>query len=248
MRLLTPLLLLGFLQLIAQAAQAVELVVMDSTSDVFKPGQTLSSDKPLKLGPGQNLNLIAENGTVLHLKGPYDQTPVPAAASGQGGTLSAVKDMFAPRSSDKSNLGVTRDANMDALIAAKKAGTLKAYLPEPWLISVDQPGQRCFLEGKELVFWRSDDSKTLDTKIARQDGHWSAAAPWESGFKKLAAPPDLTLKDGDILVFSMGKNQVALTFHPIPASVTHERILSAWLEQKGCSSQTAALVNMMHLQ
>ena len=57
------------------AAAAAELVVVEARGVSLKQGDVLDDAKPIKLEDGQLLTLVAESGSILTLRGPYDQTP-----------------------------------------------------------------------------------------------------------------------------------------------------------------------------
>ncbi|MFX4929750.1 hypothetical protein ABTB76_19745, partial [Acinetobacter baumannii] len=70
--------------LTASAAVAGDLVVVDAVGTDVKPGAAIDGAKPLRLGAGARVTLVAATGAVLHLRGPYDQPPQPEAAAAAG--------------------------------------------------------------------------------------------------------------------------------------------------------------------
>src|SRR5262249_48241921 len=66
----------------ASVAMAAELVVVEVRGGVgLKQGDVVDDARPIKLEDGQMLTLVAEDGTILNLRGPYDQKP----GGGSGG-------------------------------------------------------------------------------------------------------------------------------------------------------------------
>ena len=60
----------------ATAAMAAELVVVEVRGGVgLKQGDTVDDAKPIKLEDGQMVTLVADDGSILTLRGPYDQAP-----------------------------------------------------------------------------------------------------------------------------------------------------------------------------
>ncbi|MEE8141224.1 MAG: hypothetical protein V3T66_09980, partial [Alphaproteobacteria bacterium] len=60
---------------IAQGAFAGQLIVIDSTAPDLVRGQILDGSKPLGLAAGTRVTLVAEDGQVTTLKGPFSGRP-----------------------------------------------------------------------------------------------------------------------------------------------------------------------------
>src|SRR5260370_42532616 len=72
----------------ASVAVAAEVVVVEARGVSLKQGDVIDDATPLKLEDGQMVTLVAENGSILTLRGPYDQTP--SAGSGGADVASAL--------------------------------------------------------------------------------------------------------------------------------------------------------------
>ena len=59
-------------------ASAEDMVVVAARGIGLHPGERVDSAKPLVLGEGQHVTLIAVNGVTLKLDGPYDKPPAAA--------------------------------------------------------------------------------------------------------------------------------------------------------------------------
>ena len=60
---------------LAQGAFAGQLIVIDSTAPELMPGQVVDGSKVLGIAAGARVTLIAEDGRVTTLKGPFSGRP-----------------------------------------------------------------------------------------------------------------------------------------------------------------------------
>ncbi len=235
-RWMAMMMLLGGL-LAAPMARAGELVVFSSQGGDFSPGDTLDGSMPLRLEAGQRLTLIADNGRILRLSGPYHQAPQPPGKDkNRQGLSKALKSLVVPFHVTMGGLGGTRDTEfLQGLLA-------RGWVPDPWLIDVTRAGDHCLREGSPAVFWRpSPDSETAILLRDRQR-EWVARTRWPRGMDKLASPGTMTYRDGGGYEVIMNGQRTALTLHIIPQTVKSKGALAAWMNEKACSAQTVALL------
>src|SRR5258706_6261106 len=117
--------LIGALTLAAKDVPAADLVVVEARGGAAQqPGQTVDGTKVLALQAGQRLTLIAADGKVIRLTGPYDQAPAAIVTADANGLTDSLRNLVRSRSADVGSLGTVRSA-----------GEQKP-LPEPWLIDV----------------------------------------------------------------------------------------------------------------
>src|SRR5260370_32559954 len=125
----------------ASAAVAAEVVVVEARGVSLKQGDVIDDATPLKLEDGQMVTLVAENGSILTLRGPYDQTP----SAGSGGTDVASALGALTTGSARNVAGVVRSAATDV------------HLPGPWVVDVRHPGAACLRPGAQAGPCRPSD-------------------------------------------------------------------------------------------
>src|SRR5215469_15605865 len=108
----------------APVAVAAELVVVEARGVSLKQGDVIDDAKPLTLKEGQLVTLVAENGSILTLRGPYDQAP----AAGSGGIDVA------------SALGALTTGSARNVAGVVRAAAVDVHLPAPWLVDLSHPG------------------------------------------------------------------------------------------------------------
>src|SRR5690242_2569826 len=126
----------------ASAATAAELVVVEVRGGVaLKQGDTVDDAKPIKLEDGQMLTLVADDGSILTLRGPYNEPP----AGGKGGVDVA------------SALGALATGKAQNVAGVVRSANTEVHLPGPWLIDVSHAGVACLRPGEQPVLWRVSD-------------------------------------------------------------------------------------------
>ncbi|HTS93432.1 MAG TPA: hypothetical protein VMG55_15580 [Stellaceae bacterium] len=215
--------------LLASEARAADFVVIEATGVSLKPGETIDGNKPLVLKEGQQVSLVAEDGNVIKLRGPYDQAP---GAAGGGG-LDVSKALAALVSGQRSEYGVIRS----------KSDSVN--LPDPWVVDVSHSGKVCLRSGERLVFWRPDGSRDVTLTIMPVDRSWRAQAEWPQGTSQMEAPSGFPLKERRTYLFSIGGRTSALTLLELPDTLVNDHMRAAWMLEMNCLSQTKALLSAM---
>jgi hypothetical protein len=209
------------------AATASELIVVEVRGGIgLKQGDVVDDAQPIKLQDGQMVTLVAENGSILTLRGPYDQAPT----GGKGG-VDVASALGALTTGKAENVaGVVRSANADV------------RLPSPWLVDVSHAGVACLRSGDQPVLWRASDAGSGTLTMMPSDRSWRAQAPWPAGSPILQAPGNFPIKDGRTYLADFGGKPVAVTLTQIPPKVASPRMQAAWMLEKGCVAQAEALL------
>ena len=219
---------LAVLNLAPSAATAAELVVAEARGVSLKQGDVLDDAKPIKLKDGQLVTLVAENGSILTLRGPYDQAP----AVGSGGVDVALALDAILTGKSRNVAGVIRTAAADV------------HLPDPWLVDLSHPGIACLRRGETPVFWRESDTGRVLT-MTPSDRSWHGQAQWPAGSTTMAAPASFTIKEGRTYLADFGGKPVAVTLTRLPPALSNPRMQAAWMLEKGCVAQAQALLKTL---
>jgi len=216
------------LSLGATAAMGAELVVVEARNIDLKQGTAIDDGKPLTLKEGQQVTLIADDGTILTLRGPYDQAP----ASGGGGVgVGEALQALTTQNSVRNVAGVVR------------AGEATVKLPSPWLVDVTHNGVACVRPGEQPVLWRDREAGGGDKiTVMPADRSWFASTDWPRGSATMAAPGNFPIRDGRTYLIDFGDKPVAVTLSEVSPSATNPRMQAAWMVEKGCVAQAEALL------
>ncbi|MBF0296760.1 MAG: hypothetical protein HQL96_16370 [Magnetococcales bacterium] len=235
--------LAGMLAL-ATPAMAGELVVYKSEGGSYKPGQTLDAERPVSLAVGERVTLLASNGAILELVGPYHDVPPSRGAGVAGnGVLETMKMLVSAPRTRSGGLGTTRDAR-DAI---QKAG-MTARQKEPWMVDVSRSGNYCLAKDQPLIFWRPVVAETSAITVRYGEDQWRAHARWPEGKERLTPPSGMPIVDGGVYHLDLDGVTTTARLHIMPAGLNNREARSSWMVSKGCSAQVAELNRPQDIQ
>jgi hypothetical protein len=215
--------------LLATTVQAKDLVVVEARGVALTAGQMIDDGTPLVLQEGQRVTLIAGNGATLKLRGPYNQSPV-AAATSDAGVSDALNTLIVQKEKRTSDLGVVR-------------GVQLANLPEPWVLDVTRAGSLCVRSNTRVVVWREEARAAATFSISPLDHSWRMTAHWPAGADRLELP-DLVARPARLTyLVELDGAKNAVTINSIPNAVASKPMTAAWMIEKGCLAQAAALIS-----
>jgi hypothetical protein len=217
------------LVLLTSQAWATDAVVVEARGTALKAGQVIDDTQKLTLQRGDEVTLVAADGSIIKLRGPYDAPPG-AANSGVD-----VSNALAALGSGQSR----------AAMGVVRAKTDDVDLPDPWLVDVTHSGKACVRPGSTVVFWRPQAAAATKLKVTPADRTWRAEAEWTAGASQLPAPTIFPMTDRQTYVFDIGGQQSNVTLVQVPTSLTTDRMRAAWMLQKKCLAQTKALILTM---
>lgn len=214
--------------LVVGGADAATLVVVEARGIALKPGAILQSEAVLTLKQGQHVTLISETGSTLKIDGPYDKPPV--AVEGGGVNLNnTLRALVTQREARSGEFGTTRAAVL-------------AKLPDPWLVDATRGGNGCMLENRAPMFWRPAADSESRLTVSAADRSWKAQAKWPAGQDRLAITTDVPLRGGETYIVTVGGSESAISMVSVPATLTNDAMRTAWMAEKGCEAQAAALL------
>ncbi len=228
-RALLRLLTAGLLLVAAAQALAADWVVMDARGGSFKPGQPVPAGTAVTLKEGERLSLISPDGKAVNLRGPYSGPATPGATGKAVDPKEALAALLASRDARTRSVGVVR------------SGTASVATPDSRAIDITRGGPRCLRDGEQPELWRPDSSTMQPFVLVASDRSWRADFVWLAGEDRIRMP-DLTRFDGQTtLLVNIEQREFALSFARIPQGIDGI-VLAAWMLEKGCLQQAAALL------
>lgn len=216
----------------AASVQAADLVVVEAHGIQYAEGQVLDGSKILKLEVGQSVSVVAQNGQITTIDGPYDKAPAPD----QGAlTLAAsLQVLTAGRTSDTSSLGAVRK------------GETEHEVPTSNDINIADSGDRCITAGSPVILWRPTTAASPQTVTLTPGDHsFQAAAKWPANSDRLRIEGGVPFPDSTIYTATLNGIDSTLVFHVIPAAIDKPAMVAAWMLKKHCTAQARALVRTL---
>ena len=226
----TRLLTLAALMLAAAlpAAAKIDMVVMEARGIKLQQGQVIDGSEPLTLTDGQQVSLMMQDGKVVKLRGPFDKPPAPEEA-GVGANVQLALQLLVTQQSSRERAGAIR------------GGGGLVVPPEPWVVDVSSPGQRCLEADSTITLWRPDASASLPIEVTPNDRSWKADVVWEKGSDHLSLPHNVPVRRRTAYVVRLGGKDVTITLISLPTSLTNDAMRASFMMDNGCDPQAKAL-------
>jgi hypothetical protein len=225
--------LLGF----GAACLADDLVILESNSVRYPVGQIVAGDLGITLAEQEMLTIVAANGTMFKIEGPFDGVPS-VTATDVPPVKAALEQLLASDKLETSGLGAVRSGEDDATQSMDTR-------PTPWYIHVDQAGEQCFTSGSALALWREDNQAAQEVELQRLSTAESVVLVWPAGSNALDWPESLAAEDGEIYLIrpvdQIQSTQIITLALP-SGSVSSDASAVAWLAAKGCPRQAEKLM------
>ena len=227
----------------AQGAFAGQLIVIDSTAPELAPGQVIDGSKVLGIAAGARVTLIAEDGRVTTLKGPFSGRPVPGSGPGVpggSGLIGSLSRLVGGPSAASGALAVMR-------------GSRGADPADAWAVNLVRSVNVCVRAGATPVLRRKKSrmARILTVK-ALPDGA-EKSVEWPAGSDRIGWPEGLALTDGgrylarvssrkSLAGMSGRTTETTLVVHLVPGGLPSDAHRAAWMAENGCSGQARALL------
>ncbi len=225
----------------AQGAFAGQLIVIDSTAPELLPGQVVDGSKVLGIAAGARVTLIAEDGQVTTLKGPFTGRPgAGRGVPGGSGLIGSLSRLVGGPSAASGALGVMR-------------GSRGADPADAWAVNLVRSVHVCVRAGATPVLRRkkSRAAKILTVR-ALPDGA-EKSVEWPAGSDRIGWPKGLALTDGSrylarvsskaTLAGMRGRTtETTLIVHLVPGGLPSDAHRAAWMADIGCVGQARALL------
>ncbi len=225
----------------AQGAFAGQLIVIDSTAPDLVPGQVVDGSKVLGVAAGARVTLIAEDGQVTTLKGPFSGRPgAGPGVPGGSGLMGSLARLVGGPSAASGALGVMR-------------GSRGADPADAWSVNLVRSVHVCVRAGASPVLRREKSrmARTLTIK-ALPDGA-EKSVEWPAGSDRIGWPEGLAITDGGrylarvssrkSLAGMSGKTtETTLVVHRVPGGLPSDAHRAAWMAEIECMGQARALL------
>jgi len=210
---------------------AAPLIVIDAHGGSFKAGQKIDSAKPITLKDGERVTLIAPDGKTITLRGKFSGLPMTSAPAATD-PKQALAALMANRNARTSRVGAVRGESEPA------------PLPQPWLIDVSTPGERCLRPGQQPIWWRPEVRASQKFTLLSFDQSWRVDFEWAAGQHGIPAPPLAKFEGAAVFVIRMGEREYSITVNLVPTDLDGST-LASWMIEKGCIQQANALLRQM---
>lgn len=228
--------LIGF----SMACLADDLVILESNSVRYPVGEIVAGDLGITLTEQETLMIVAANGTMFTIEGPFDGVPS-VTATDIPPVKAALEQLLASDKLETSGLGAVRSGDDDATHVVDTR-------PTPWYIHVDQSGEQCFTSGSALALWREDNRDAQEVELQRLSTAESVVLVWPAGSNALDWPESLAAEDGEIYLIrpvdQIQSTQIITLALP-SGSVSSDASAVAWLAAKGCPRQAEKLMGQI---
>lgn len=228
LRRITPALVLA---LSSVSVIAAPLIVVDARGGGLRVGQKIDSGRPITLKEGERVTLIAPDGKMVTLRGKFSGLPM-MGASATTDPKQALAALMANRNARTGRVGAVRGASDFA------------PLPQPWLIDVSMPGERCLRPGQQPIWWRPKAAASQKFTLLPTDQSWRADFEWAAGQYAIPAPPLAKFEGETMFVIRMGKEEHNITVNLVPTDLDGSA-LASWMLETGCIQQADALLRQI---
>jgi hypothetical protein len=214
----------GLALFLAWPALATPMIIVEARGGNLKPGMRIDSSRTVKLVEGEKIVLVAPDGRMSTLRGPYAGPAVRNAGSVQN-PRTALAALIATRNDRASSVGAVR------------SGASAAPLPEPWLIDISRGGDRCLKEGAKPVWWRPESIAEQAFSVFPVDRSWRADYVWKPATDRMTPPDIVGLDDLKTFIVRADSQEYPLRINMIPRDIDDPLVISAWMLEKACVQQ-----------
>ncbi len=220
------------------AALAAEMVVLESTSPDYVVGEILDANINIVLGEDAEIMLIAEDGTIISLAGPYVGPPSRDDTLGVSGTFDALRQLVGYAEVEAGDIGGLRgDATGEDFLAQE----VDDHRTSPWLLHTAITGPQCVrADVEEVRYWREQSDSDERLEVKRVTSGETVSIVWKAGDNTVARPDTLPLLADEMYLLRLGDQlrSTNLLVREVPAAVGDETVaMVAFLAAKGCISQ-----------
>ncbi len=223
---------------------ASQLLVIDSKSPAYNTGDFVETTSMIQLAEGETLELLAEDGRIYRLRGPYEGLAVVGEKGSKQSVLSAVAALVASPGRNLTSIGGTRGYNKPR---EPESGDSES---PPWSHLTMDGGEQCVVKGMPVKFWRLDANADIKLTVTHLTRGPTVELDWPAGKRDLAWPKALPLEDDGFYKIETGASMDSryLNLREIPPRAAQGAQGVAWLAANGCQRQAKALYTALQAQ
>ena len=223
---------------LATTALAAELVVIESTSPDHKIGDILDAETDVELGEDAAIMLIAEDGLVISLTGPYVGPPGGDEMPVTPGALDALGRLVGYADTESEDIGGVRgDAQSDDFLVQE----VDDHRTSAWLLHTAITGPQCIIAGDaKPQYWREHSNADQRFEVKRVTSGEMVTIAWQAGDNTVVWPDALPLAANEMYLLRLGDQlrSTNLLLREVPAAVGDGGVaMVAFLAAEGCLSQ-----------
>ncbi|MCP4701878.1 MAG: hypothetical protein GY862_34210 [Gammaproteobacteria bacterium] len=212
----------------SKSAEQPLIVVKSTPTGLFAKGAFPEGERAIRLFTGQSVELIANDGTVLTLKGSASGTPVRTKSEKSELKLYTTLALLRDKPAELGEL--SRQANRGN----------RDKPPKIWMANVEKRGNYC-ARRNSIKLWRSNPDK-VETLImtAHAPPGKKTEIRWPAGKSEHLWP----FKNGATYLAKLDSRPGGtskLTFHQIPKKIQFKPKRVVWMARKGCVEQAQRL-------
>ncbi|HNP34708.1 MAG TPA: hypothetical protein PKK10_02540 [Woeseiaceae bacterium] len=223
----------------ATAAAWADFVVLETDADAFRTGQLLAGDVTVSLGENERIVLLSADGSIVAISGPYEGVP-----RGRDAQDVDVRNALAHL--------IDNSDNLHATLGSTRAAPQRPGDPpderDAWHLDPFSSGNQCVLSGRDVVFWRADDTAALQLVLQRPGKNGDGAIDWPTGASTASWPAAIPLVSGELYVVRrkgwMDNAMIRVVVLDSAISETLQTAI-AWLAINGCRSQARILLRQL---
>ncbi len=166
---------------------AGQLVVIESKSPTYNTGDFVETTSLIQLAEGETLELLAEDGRIYRLRGPYEGLAVAGEKAQKQNILSAMAALVSSPEQNVRSVGATRGKNPDE---PKSGNPLPPWSHLTIHLTIDG-GEQCVVKGMPVKFWRSDANADIKLTVMHLTKGLTVELDWPAGERDLAWPDAL---------------------------------------------------------
>ncbi len=213
------------------AAEAAEVVVLESTSPRYVAGQSVDAAQSVTLASGETLTIATEDGRLARIVGPYSGPPI-GSAPDESAARRALAQLLAADRPEVGGIGGVRGGT-----AGESATDTR---PGVWYVHAERGGEQCALQKQSVQLWREDARAAATTEVRVSLDDTAAHARWNAGEQSTAWPVSVGLVDGTIYLLRPegAVRSVPVRLHLLPSALGTPGLATvAWLAARGCTDQ-----------
>jgi hypothetical protein len=229
--------LIASLMILSATANAVQMVVVNSTAPSIVPGIVINEGEELNIPAGNMVKLVSESGEIIRLKGPFAGVPKVGSQTMNHkfskDLIAYLKAMFANR-------------ELDASVIAAVRANRSPIAPNLWWLNISLSGKHCFPTEKPIFIWRSGVKKRTELLI-KKSGGTATKSLWSAGTPTTAWPNSMPLENGVwySLITSHPRKSNMVQLQLLPRDLPTDAHRAVWMAKNGCKRQAMRLLEVM---